>query len=98
MFPGAVHSVPTVGTPCTTLWYCLYPVSYTHLITDPPRAGMHQDVVDVILFAEPKRIVYVSCNPATPVSYTHLFSIPSRLAIEARTSSTFKRMPSISDE
>ena len=35
------------------------------LITDPPRAGMHQDVVDVILFAEPKRIVYVSCNPAT---------------------------------
>ena len=35
------------------------------IITDPPRAGMHQDVVDVILFAEPKRIVCVSCNPAT---------------------------------
>ena len=35
------------------------------IITDPPRTGMHQDVVDVILFAEPKRIVYVSCNPAT---------------------------------
>lgn len=35
------------------------------IITDPPRAGMHQDVVDVILFAEPKRIVYVSCNPGT---------------------------------
>lgn len=35
------------------------------IITDPPRAGMHQDVVDVILFSEPKRIVYVSCNPAT---------------------------------
>ncbi len=35
------------------------------IITDPPRAGMHQDVVDVILFAEPQRIVYVSCNPAT---------------------------------
>lgn len=35
------------------------------IITDPPRAGMHQDVIDVLLFAEPKRIVYVSCNPAT---------------------------------
>ena len=35
------------------------------IITDPPRAGMHPDVVDVILRAEPQRIVYVSCNPAT---------------------------------
>lgn len=35
------------------------------VITDPPRAGMHQDVIDTILFAAPKRIVYVSCNPAT---------------------------------
>lgn len=35
------------------------------IITDPPRAGMHNDVIDAILFASPKRIVYVSCNPAT---------------------------------
>lgn len=35
------------------------------IITDPPRAGMHNDVIDVILAAEPKRIVYVSCNPTT---------------------------------
>ena len=35
------------------------------IITDPPRAGMHQDVVNTILRAHPKRIVYVSCNPAT---------------------------------
>ena len=35
------------------------------IITDPPRAGMHPDVVNVILGAHPKRIVYVSCNPAT---------------------------------
>ena len=35
------------------------------VITDPPRAGMHKDVVDTIIGAAPKRIVYVSCNPAT---------------------------------
>lgn len=35
------------------------------MIVDPPRAGMHADVVDVIMRAHPKRIVYVSCNPAT---------------------------------
>ena len=35
------------------------------IITDPPRAGMHNDVIDTILFAAPDRIVYVSCNPAT---------------------------------
>lgn len=35
------------------------------IITDPPRAGMHEDVISVILNAAPKRIVYVSCNPAT---------------------------------
>ena len=35
------------------------------IITDPPRAGMHTDVVNVILGAAPRRIVYVSCNPAT---------------------------------
>ena len=35
------------------------------IITDPPRAGMHVDVIDAILFAAPRRIVYVSCNPAT---------------------------------
>ena len=35
------------------------------LITDPPRAGMHSDVIDRILEAEPKRIVYVSCDPST---------------------------------
>ena len=45
------------------------------IITDPPRAGMHQDVVDVILFAEPKRIVYVSCNPATQARDLQLLSV-----------------------
>ena len=35
------------------------------IITDPPRAGMHTDVIDVMLKLEANRIVYVSCNPAT---------------------------------
>ena len=35
------------------------------IITDPPRAGMHEKVVRQILNAEPEKIVYVSCNPAT---------------------------------
>lgn len=35
------------------------------IITDPPRAGMAPEVVDVILNASPKKIVYVSCNPST---------------------------------
>ena len=35
------------------------------IITDPPRAGMHDDVINAILLAEPKKVVYVSCNPAT---------------------------------
>ncbi|HNR74978.1 MAG TPA: 23S rRNA (uracil-5-)-methyltransferase RumA, partial [Cyclobacteriaceae bacterium] len=35
------------------------------IITDPPRAGMHEDVTRMLIHAAPKRIVYVSCNAAT---------------------------------
>lgn len=35
------------------------------VITDPPRAGMHEDVCRMLLTAMPERIIYVSCNPAT---------------------------------
>lgn len=45
------------------------------IITDPPRAGMHQDVIEAILFADPQRIVYVSCNPATQARDLQLLSV-----------------------
>ncbi|MDR2963680.1 MAG: 23S rRNA (uracil(1939)-C(5))-methyltransferase RlmD [Bacteroidales bacterium] len=44
------------------------------LITDPPRAGMHPDVVETILRCAPHRIVYVSCNPATQARDIQLLS------------------------
>ncbi|MCQ2209786.1 MAG: 23S rRNA (uracil(1939)-C(5))-methyltransferase RlmD [Paludibacteraceae bacterium] len=49
------------------------------IITDPPRDGMHPDVVDTILAAEPKRIVYVSCNPATQARDLNLLDVKYRV-------------------
>jgi 23S rRNA (uracil1939-C5)-methyltransferase len=45
------------------------------IITDPPRAGMHQKVVESILDASPAKIVYVSCNPATQARDIALLSV-----------------------
>ncbi len=45
------------------------------IITDPPRAGMHDDVIRTILFARPKRIVYISCNPATQARDLNLLDV-----------------------
>lgn len=50
------------------------------IITDPPRAGMHADVVNVILHAAPRRIVYVSCNPATQARDLALLDAQYRVA------------------
>ncbi len=50
------------------------------IITDPPRAGMHPDVVSVILGAQPRRIVYVSCNPATQARDLQLMDTDYRVA------------------
>ncbi|MBQ7443714.1 MAG: class I SAM-dependent RNA methyltransferase [Bacteroidaceae bacterium] len=50
------------------------------IITDPPRAGMHGDVVNVILKAAPQRIVYVSCNPATQARDLSLLDAAYRVA------------------
>lgn len=35
------------------------------LITDPPRSGMHADVIQIIMNTQPKTIIYISCNPET---------------------------------
>lgn len=35
------------------------------IIVDPPRAGLHQDVISRLLEVKPKRIIYLSCNPVT---------------------------------
>jgi 23S rRNA (uracil1939-C5)-methyltransferase len=44
------------------------------LITDPPRAGMHPKVVQVLLQLEAPKLVYVSCNPATQARDLQLLS------------------------
>lgn len=51
------------------------------IITDPPRAGMHTDVIDTILFASPQRIVYVSCNPATQARDLQLLSVAYQVKV-----------------
>lgn len=49
------------------------------MIVDPPRAGMHEDVVKVILNASPRRIVYVSCNPATQARDLAMLDVKYRI-------------------
>lgn len=44
------------------------------IITDPPRAGMHEDVVKMILEASPDRLVYISCNPSTQARDINILS------------------------
>ena len=51
------------------------------IITDPPRAGMHPDVVKTILRAAPERIVYVSCNPATQARDLQVLDQDYRVAV-----------------
>jgi 23S rRNA (uracil1939-C5)-methyltransferase len=50
------------------------------IITDPPRVGMHDDVIKTILSAEPQKIVYVSCNPATQARDLNLLAQKYRIS------------------
>jgi len=50
------------------------------IITDPPRAGMHPEVIQSILVASPHRIIYVSCNPATQARDINLLSQQYKIA------------------
>ena len=49
------------------------------IITDPPRAGMHTDVVETLLKVEAPRIVYVSCHPATQARDLELLSVKYKI-------------------
>jgi 23S rRNA (uracil1939-C5)-methyltransferase len=42
-----------------------YITSDRTIIVDPPRAGLHEDVIDALLKTLPERIIYLSCNPVT---------------------------------
>jgi 23S rRNA (uracil1939-C5)-methyltransferase len=44
------------------------------VVTDPPRAGMHPEVINSILKASPQKIIYISCNPATQARDINLLS------------------------
>ncbi len=41
------------------------------IVVDPPRAGMHLDVIKQLLHIAPEKIIYVSCNPATQARDIH---------------------------
>ncbi len=64
------------------------------IIVDPPRAGLHQDVVTRLLEVEPARIIYLSCNPVTQGRDTELLLERYRI-IENKSYNFFPRTPHI---
>jgi len=71
-----------------------YITSENLVIVDPPRAGLHQDVVDRLLSEAPERIIYLSCNPVTQARDVQLLS--EKYAIKAHKGyNFFPRTPHI---
>ena len=64
------------------------------IITDPPRAGMHPDVVKTILNAAPERIVYVSCNPATQARDLQMLDVQYKV-VEVQPVDMFPHTPHV---
>ena len=60
---NTMHNCHALATPAEKMTE--YITKDTQVILDPPRAGLHQDVIKALLRAQPKRIIYLSCNIST---------------------------------
>ncbi len=65
------------------------------VVMDPPRAGLHEDVVEAVAAHKPPRIVYVSCNPATMARDVALFVARGYALQEARPVDLFPHSPHV---
>lgn len=70
-------------------------VSPRIVVMDPPRAGLHEDVVEAVATHQPERIVYVSCNPATMARDVALFTARGYALQEARPVDLFPHSPHV---
>ncbi|WMW67022.1 23S rRNA (uracil(1939)-C(5))-methyltransferase RlmD [Nitratidesulfovibrio liaohensis] len=70
-------------------------VSPRIVVMDPPRAGLHEDVVEAVAAHQPERIVYVSCNPATMARDVALFTARGYALQEARPVDLFPHSPHV---
>ncbi|MDR3044792.1 MAG: 23S rRNA (uracil(1939)-C(5))-methyltransferase RlmD [Desulfovibrio sp.] len=70
-------------------------VSPRIVVMDPPRAGLHEDVVEAVATHQPERIVYVSCNPATMARDVALFAARGYALQEARPVDLFPHSPHV---
>lgn len=65
------------------------------VILDPPRAGLHKDVIDTLIVAKPARIIYMSCNPSTQARDVKMLIDAGYKIVHARGYNFFPRTPHI---